>query len=175
MTAYHNGEPEEIVKQLMTLLPEKSHVLDIGCGEGRNALPLARSGFHVEAWDNSAKEVRHLREQAKREGLCITSYDIDMRSLYIGFNRWNAILTIHCLHFLDPKAAEKRLEHIRLNLKRGGFHAMVALTCDSPMSKERKDRYFPTVDELLDLYKGWEILVKDPGDGQLTLLARKPA
>jgi len=33
----------------MKLLPEKAKVLDPGCGDVRNAIPLAEAGFHVTA------------------------------------------------------------------------------------------------------------------------------
>lgn len=43
------GEPAEELISLVSLLPGGASVLDIDCGEGRNALCLAEQGFGVTA------------------------------------------------------------------------------------------------------------------------------
>ncbi|MBI5747375.1 MAG: methyltransferase domain-containing protein [Nitrospirae bacterium] len=46
-------EPSRLLAQLLTLLP-KGRALDIACGEGRNAIFLAKSGYEVDAVDISS-------------------------------------------------------------------------------------------------------------------------
>jgi len=45
-----------------------ARVLDIGCGPGPLALPLARAGARVTALDISAEALGHVRGKAKRDG-----------------------------------------------------------------------------------------------------------
>lgn len=39
---------EKIIAALIEMLPQDARVLDVGCGYGRIALPLARAGYEVE-------------------------------------------------------------------------------------------------------------------------------
>lgn len=51
--------------------PQGARVLDIGCGPGAVAIPLARAGAQVTALDISYKALDYLTAQAQREGLQI--------------------------------------------------------------------------------------------------------
>lgn len=42
-------------------------ILDLGCGTGNHAIPLARKGYRVVGVDRSARMLAHAREKAERE------------------------------------------------------------------------------------------------------------
>jgi tellurite methyltransferase len=65
------GEPSEEIRKLVHLLPPRAKVLDLGCGEGRNALFLAQAGFDVTVVDISEAGIRKLRFVAERENLAL--------------------------------------------------------------------------------------------------------
>ena len=44
---------QAIVARVLAMLPPHAHVLDVGCGYGRVAVPLARKGHRVEGIDVS--------------------------------------------------------------------------------------------------------------------------
>ncbi|MCE9585821.1 methyltransferase domain-containing protein [Candidatus Uhrbacteria bacterium] len=163
MTMYANGKPEPIVEQLIELLPAGSEILDLGCGEGRNSLPLARRGMNVVGWDKCSKEIGILNRKADQESLRIQTVHCDMRDLRIGYDKWQAVLTILCLHFLRPDEAKERLQRIRSTILPGGYQAMVVFTKYGALAKLRDDRFYPSVDELLESYSGWEIVARDTG------------
>lgn len=176
MTTYDSGEPEPVVLRLIGLLEPGSDVLDLGCGAGRNAIPLARGGMCVVGWDKSEKEIGILNRQAKEESLRIQTVHCDMRDLRIGYNRWHAILTILCMHCLRYEEAVKRLEHIRTNILPDGYHALSAfIRNDASDTEARRHRFYPTAEEVLAAYAGWDILWQGEDAERLTLLARKPA
>ncbi len=54
---YWGAKPSVICHQVLQLLPPDRAVslLDIGCGEGRNAVFFAHSGYGVTAFDASAE------------------------------------------------------------------------------------------------------------------------
>ncbi len=52
--------------------PENARILEIGAGTGRNAIPLARLGYPVDALDLSPAFVEQLQTVAKTENLPIT-------------------------------------------------------------------------------------------------------
>jgi len=59
-----------------TLAPGRA--LDVGCGDGRNALHLARLGFEVDALDVSDFAIERLRAAAARRGLAIDARLCDL-------------------------------------------------------------------------------------------------
>ncbi len=61
--------PEELLVRFLGRLDPGRPVLDIGAGQGRNALPAGRAGLSVEALDPSAVGLDALRRRARDEGL----------------------------------------------------------------------------------------------------------
>lgn len=64
---------EQRLEADISLLKPEGRVLELACGDGRNALYLARLGFTVYAVDFSEEALRRLRRFAKDEGLDISS------------------------------------------------------------------------------------------------------
>ena len=60
---------EKIIAAVIEMLPQDARVLDVGCGYGRIALPLARAGFEVEGLDLSENLIEAARRAADAEGL----------------------------------------------------------------------------------------------------------
>ena len=63
---YRRGYPAEVFDTIISrfALTPSSEILDLGCGTGNVAIPLAERGFHVHAID---PEPEMLREGRKRE------------------------------------------------------------------------------------------------------------
>ena len=53
-------------KQALALLPNVNYAIDLGCGEGRYTLPLAKKCAHLDAFDISAKLI-HVANQRKQK------------------------------------------------------------------------------------------------------------
>ena len=54
---------------VMPYLQEAKTLLDSGCGNGNDALRLAREGFHVVGLDVSASVIEQAESRAREEGL----------------------------------------------------------------------------------------------------------
>ena len=59
------------VERLMTLVEPGARVLDLGCGPGRYAEPLAAAGCLVTGVDSSHRSIAHARTRATELGLAI--------------------------------------------------------------------------------------------------------
>ncbi len=71
------------VKDFVNVLKEKKaeHILDLGCGTGRNTIYLAQQGFKVTATDISEKGLEITSKKAKKLGFDITTTRHDMRNI----------------------------------------------------------------------------------------------
>lgn len=73
------GDPtKEFVTFFTTYNARSSKVLDVGCGQGRDALFIARLGHEVTAVDLSPTGIRDLISDANSEGLSITGVVADI-------------------------------------------------------------------------------------------------
>jgi ubiquinone/menaquinone biosynthesis C-methylase UbiE len=70
-----------IVAQLLELLPRVGRVLDVGCGYGRIAVPIARAGFAVTGLDISPNLLRAARREAVRHHVAVAFDRGSMTSL----------------------------------------------------------------------------------------------
>ena len=60
-----------IIGQLVQLMPDHGRVLDVGCGYGRIAIPLAKAGFTVSGLDLSPTMIAAARENADSADVAI--------------------------------------------------------------------------------------------------------
>jgi SAM-dependent methyltransferase len=72
------SEPNPILVEHAEFIEPSATALDIGCGQGRNSLFLARRKITVHALDPSIEAVRAVKEAAETEGLTI-------RTIHGGF------------------------------------------------------------------------------------------
>lgn len=72
--------PEQPLTEELSLFAGKHTVLDLACGDGRNALYLAGQGFQVTAVDFSSSGLERLKGFAAQEGLHISTKQMDLSS-----------------------------------------------------------------------------------------------
>jgi SAM-dependent methyltransferase len=70
--------PDEDIAFLRTVFVKGSEILDVGCGAGRHAIPLARAGYRVVGVDISADFLERAR---RASDVAIEWHQRDMRDL----------------------------------------------------------------------------------------------
>ncbi len=97
-----------------------ARILDLGCGPGLYALPLARAGYQVLGLDISPLSLEYGRQQAAGEGLQLEYREMDYRSLEYR-ECFDAVLLIYCdLGALIPTDRDLVLAGIGRALRPGG-------------------------------------------------------
>lgn len=97
------GKPtKEFVEFFSTYPKSKAKILDIGSGQGRDALFIARLGHSVTAIDLSPSGIADLQENADAENLNISTEVADI-CLYEIQQDFDVIVVDRTLHMLDPK------------------------------------------------------------------------
>lgn len=121
------GPPSHEIVELSSRLPEGAPALDLGCGDGRNALALARGGLAVDALDVSRAGIRKLRARADDRGLSIRAWVQDIESY--AFRRDYELVVAHgVLHLLARRAWERTLRSIRRHTRPGGRNVIAVFT-----------------------------------------------
>ena len=119
------GEPtKEFVTFFSTYEQAKADVLDVGCGQGRDALFVARRGHTVKAVDHAATGIRQLQSDADKEGLSVVAEVADIRELEWG-GPFDVIIVDRTLHMLAPEDRIQVLSRL-LEATQAGSHLLIA-------------------------------------------------
>lgn len=159
-------------------------ILDFGSGLGNLAIAAARSGCSVVALDASPTAIEHIRDVAARDALPVTAELADLGA-YRVVDRFDSVVSIGLLMFLDCPTAWRQLEQIKRCLRPGGIIALNVLiegTSYMDMFAPEGHCLFDPA-EVLAGFDGWQLLVDArhtfPAPGGttkafMTVVARSP-
>ena len=152
-------EPYPLVADILSF---KRHgcVLDLGCGDGRNTLFLARNGFSVEAVDFARIGLTRIENCASRENLPIKIRFADIRKdMFLDCN-FDIVLMTFVSQYLTSEELVILFQKVQKYTRPGGLHAVAVIDEDSEYAKSKKAArwYFPETKDIEFCYKGWEIL-----------------
>jgi SAM-dependent methyltransferase len=118
--------PDECLHEWVTegAIP-RGAALDIGCGNGRNAIFLAQSGFTVEAMDYSQTAIDWAEQRATEAGVEIGLRHASVFEIDFTPRSYDFIYDSGCFHHIAPHRRERYVELIASALKPGGCFAMV--------------------------------------------------
>lgn len=87
-------------------------ILDIACGDGRNAIYLARLGYHVLAIDFSEEALNRLNYFIKKENLKIETKLVDLSSddVFVNLDKFDGAIINH--YRLKPQLYSNLMNYI---------------------------------------------------------------
>ncbi|WP_163854427.1 class I SAM-dependent methyltransferase [Paenibacillus elgii] len=111
------------VQRILELLdlPPAASILDLGCGQGRIAVPLAQMGYRVTGYDGSSELLEAARRRAAEAGADVNFLHGDMRDLDFD-EEFDAVLNVGTAfgYIADEEGDRRILNRVRLALKPGG-------------------------------------------------------
>ena len=155
------GDASQEILDLIPQLAPGAKVLDLGCGDGRNAIPLARAGLNVTALDISEAGILKLSTLAEREGLAITTGVADM-TVFDYPEEYDLIILHGCLHFVRRNQWEKMIEEFKAHTAPSGFNVITVFTDTvlAPPDLAPLCLGLFREGELYDRYSGWETILR---------------
>lgn len=116
------GEPYPELITYFENYPTKGTVLDLGCGQGRDTLALARLGYTVTGVDNSKVGITQLLDHAKAETLAINALVADIYALELD-ETFDVVLLDSMIHFQknDVEKEEGLIRHAMQFVNKGGI------------------------------------------------------
>jgi tellurite methyltransferase len=156
-------EPSAGIKEALPFLVS-GKVLDLGSGDGRNALFLAHQGFDVTAVDIAPTAISNLTRYAARSRLQsrVKGVVADIERFEIE-GPFENIVSTFTLHFLPKEAFLPVLSRIMRATAEGGINVIEDFTRDGPLFAQATGGYWLESGELRRLYEeqGWRVLYYD--------------
>ena len=109
--------------------------LDLGCGEGFNAVGLAKLGTKVTAIDGQAAMIERTQKLADKEKAVITTKVAKIQDFQPDFI-YDIVLFTHVLHFILGKNRKQVIQKAVNLVKAGGVLVFADLEDDFPVSTE---------------------------------------
>ncbi|MBB4843416.1 SAM-dependent methyltransferase [Paucibacter oligotrophus] len=104
----------------------RGRALDLGCGNARNAIHLARSGFHVDALDYSAQAIAWAKERVAASGAEVGLRQGDFFELALPEAGYDFIYDSGCFHHIAPHRRATYVARVLRALKPGGWFGLCA-------------------------------------------------
>ncbi|MCK5322056.1 MAG: methyltransferase domain-containing protein [Candidatus Aenigmarchaeota archaeon] len=149
-------KPNKYVAQIPKTI-KSGTVLDLGVGEGRNALFLVKQGFEVTGIDISKEAVNKLLKFAKKENLDVKGIVLDLVDFEFN-HKYDVILSVATLHLVSKDKVIETIRKIKSHTKDKGINLLTVFTKKDIGYKEYPNLYFFNENELKELYKDWQIL-----------------
>ncbi|MDE7130404.1 MAG: methyltransferase domain-containing protein [Lachnospiraceae bacterium] len=158
-TIAFSTEPNVTITEFEHLLNDQSKVLEVGCGEGQNAIYLAGKGHHVDAFDLSEYGIAKLKHRCELSNVQVNAFTADLTT-YQFEQCYDMITCFGTLHFVDKNEWKKFIKNAKEYTNMGGIHIIQIFTDVVPASEDiapfaiglAKD------EEIKELYTDWEIL-----------------
>ncbi len=106
-------------------VPPGALALDLGCGNGRNAIALAQAGYAVRAVDYSPAAVAWAAEAARRAGVLLQLEQASVFDLALPPQSADFIYDSGCFHHLAPHRRADYVQWVSAALKPGGCFGLV--------------------------------------------------
>jgi len=130
--SYWGDQPNLLVPLLSIHLRPGSRMLVIGCGEGRDAIFLARLGFDVIATEISRNGLKRAKEISSENGYKLELLYLDAHGPHDHLGKFEAVLIMNVIHFLSPDSISERIEHFKSLVKPGGIFTAQLFTVEDP-------------------------------------------
>lgn len=179
---YFGITPEPLLTQHAATLDSSKPVLDVGMGQGRNALWLAERGFCVDGIEPSVVAHETVCERVAEAGLSVHAYPCTFEEFEAQADGYGTVLALGLIPILSPRGLEVLRARVGQWLIPGGVAMVTAFTVDDPAyatisrrwSKVGRNsftdaggyrRSYLESGEILEIFEGFEVLHHEEGLG----------
>jgi SAM-dependent methyltransferase len=176
------SEPNTFLVEHGDLVDSATTALDIGCGQGRNTLFLARRGLRVHALDSSIEAIHAVKAAAEREGLPIRTIHGGFEDLKRVPSGYGAIMVFGVIPDLKREMVTALVAAIEAHLGPNGLLFITGFGTWDPAFERHRDEWtedaensFCSLDgvvrtylepgELVAMFPGFEVIYSWEGLG----------
>ena len=158
---YWGFEPNSACYELLKLArpTKRLKLLDVGCGEGKDAVFFARNGYDVTAFDISDAGVEKTRRLADSVGVRVNAFKADLLDYRLD-TFYDVIYSSGVLHYIKPELRGELFQNYKKFTNPGGVHCLNVFVQKPfiPPPPEKETNAYPwRSGELLMHYSDWII------------------
>ncbi len=156
--------PGSLVRQYLSQSPsvEGFRILDLGCGEGKNALAFAKAGAEITAVDSSEAALNNGQREMAHDS--IKWVNCDAETYLKSCDTFDIVIMYGLLHCLaSTKQISALVDRALRKTRKGGYHFVVTFN-DGPQDFRAHPGFFPTLaphSYYLNLYRHQRILFEE--------------
>jgi tellurite methyltransferase len=158
---YWGRLPSQICYRVLQLLPPDRplRLLDIGCGEGRNAVFFARNGYRVTAFDTSPEGVEKTKRLAADAGVSIDAFVADI-NLFRLTEPFDVLFSTGVLQYVPEQRRWELLANYQEHTSRSGLNVFSVFVKkpfipEAPDAEKTSHKWLSG--ELMTYYHDWRI------------------
>ncbi len=162
---YWGKEPADFLDKLIALVPPRPglKVLDIGCGEGKDAVYMAEKGYDVTAFDLTESGIRKTLRLAAERGVNVRAFTADINDFRLE-EEFDIIYSTGTVQYLADENIPGFFRKVMHMTRPGGlnyFNVFVEKPfLPLPPDWDREEKMWKTGD-LFSFYAGWRIRLID--------------
>lgn len=155
--AVWSGEPNaQLVAETASLAPATA--LDVGCGEGADAVWLAQQGWDVTAVDVSAVALHRAHSHASSAGVRVVFEQADLVATPPDPRSYD-LVSAQFFHLPDPPRTQA-YRGLGAAVRPGGHLLVVGHYPSEHIGKDHPERLF-TTDEIVGLFDTWRVVTSE--------------
>lgn len=160
---YWGTEPNEMARDTVEVAPDENEPLtavDLGAGEGRDAVFFAERGWDVYAMDVSANGLAKAERLAEQRGTSLTTVEADANDATLP-EPIDVVYSAGAIQYVRPENRERQFDQFKQRTTAGGIHALFAFVDhpDVPTPPDwTENEHFYEPGELATYYEDWETL-----------------
>ena len=160
---YWGVTPSQMCLKILSLMPPNQplKVLDICCGEGKDAIFFARCGYNVSAFDLTDSGVEKTKRLADKANVNVNVFKANICDYRIDC-KYDILYSSGAFHYIKPELRNEIIENYQNNTNANGlnvFNVFIDKPFISSPPEQEEHSYFWKSGKLLSYYKDW--LVED--------------
>lgn len=158
---YWGLTPSKLCYKILSLFPpvKPLKLLDLGCGEGKDAVFFARNGYQVTAFDIAAAGIEKTKRLADKVGVPVHVFKADILDFRLD-TAYDILYSNGVLHYIRPELRQEIFTNYQQHTAPGGLHVLSAFVTKPfiPPAPEHEPNAYPWISgELFSLYSHWLI------------------
>jgi tellurite methyltransferase len=154
-------EPNRFCLDVIRLMPptKRLRLLDIGCGEGKDAVFFARCGYDVSAFDISDAGIDKTKRLAEQANVPVRAFKANLWDYRLDAG-YDILWSSGALHYIKPELRDEIMGNYRTHTNPGGlhaFHVFVRKPFIAPAPEHEAHNHMWRSGELFTYYHEWKI------------------